>query len=178
MQISQEQLQPIKKLYDQSLYLKAYEKALQLAPLNQWVGADAMLLAGRIAGNLGAPKLARRLHLRAWREHRDHPEATYYYARALLELRGPWRAWMFIRGIDELSSEDPVLQSDWLGLRAALMATLRDFDAADELIARAEKLAPQNPWLWVEKSTVFQCDDRYDKALEAARTALRLNSDY
>ncbi|HMV86903.1 MAG TPA: tetratricopeptide repeat protein [Blastocatellia bacterium] len=178
MFISPAQIQPIKELYNRGLYLQAYEAALQLAPLEQWEGTDALLIAGRLAGMLGAPKLARRFHLKAWREDRAHAEAIYYYARAVWEWRGPWRAWMFMRRVDELPDADDVTQSDWFSLRAGLFAVLRDFDAAEALITRAEKLTPENPWMWIEKSSLLEFEDRYEEALAAARRALKLRPLY
>ncbi len=178
MIISPTQLQPIRELYNRGLYLQTYEAAIQLAPLNEWEGTEALLLAGRMAGMLGAPKLMRRLHLRAWREDRAHPEAIYYYARAILDWRGPWRAWMFMRRIDELPDADATMQSDWYGLKAGLFGLLRDFDAADELMAKAETLTPENPWLWVEKASVFESEDRYDDAVAAAEHSLKLRPFY
>ncbi|MGH9803064.1 MAG: hypothetical protein ACRD82_22090, partial [Blastocatellia bacterium] len=178
MLISTTQLQPIKELYNSGLYLQAYEAAVQLAPLNEWAGTDALLLAGRMAGMLGAPKLMRKLHLRAWREDRAHPEAIYYYARAIMDWRGPWRAWMFMRRIEELPDADSVIQSDWYGLKAGLFGLLRDFDMADELIAKAEQMTPDNPWLWVEKAAIFEYEDRYEDAVAAARRSLELRSFY
>ncbi len=178
MLISSAQLQPVRELYDRGLYLQAYESAIRLAPLIDWEGTDALLLAGRLAGMLGAPKLMRKLHLKAWREDRAHPEAIYYYARVIWEWRGPWRAWMFVRRIDELPDADSTTQSDWLGFRAGLYGILRDFDAADEMIARAENLAPDSPWLWIEKAVVLEYQDRYEDALEAVRHSLELRANY
>mgnify|MGYP002784196645 CR=1 FL=1 len=178
MMISPTQLQPIKELYNRGFYLQAYAAATQLAPLNEWEGTEALLLAGRMAGMLGAPRLMRRLHLRAWREDRAHPEAIYYYARAILDWRGPWRAWMFMRRIEELPDADISMQSDWLGLKAGLFGLLRDFDAADELIAKAEALTPESPWLWVEKASIFESEDRYDDAVAAAQHSLKLRPFY
>ena len=178
MLISPTQLQPIKELYNRGLYLQAHDAAIQLAPLNEWEGTEALLLAGRMAGMLGAPRLMRKLHLRAWREDRAHPEAIYYYARAMLDWRGPWRAWMFMRRIEELPDADATVQSDWYGLKAGLFGLLRDFDAADELIAKAESLSPENPWLWVEKAAVFEYEDRYEDALAAAQRSLELRPFY
>ncbi|MBL8190131.1 MAG: tetratricopeptide repeat protein [Acidobacteria bacterium] len=178
MMISPTQLQPIKELYNRGLYLRAYVAATQLAPINEWEGTEALLLAGRMAGMLGAPRLMRRLHLRAWREDRAHPEAIYYYARAILDWRGPWRAWMFMRRVEELPDADTAMQSDWYGLKAGLFGLLRDFDAADELIAKAEALTPENPWLWVEKASVFESEDRYEDAVAAAQYSLQLRPFY
>ena len=178
MFISTTQIQPIKELYNSGFYLKAYEAARQIAPLNDWTGTDALLLAGRLAGMLGAPKLMRKLHLRAWREDRAHAEAIYYYARVIMDWRGPWRAWMFMRCIDELPDADPVIQSDWHSLKAGLFGLLRDFDLAEELIARAEKITPDNPWLWIEKAALLEYEDRYDEAVSAAKRSLELRPFY
>ncbi|MFN0111155.1 MAG: tetratricopeptide repeat protein, partial [Blastocatellia bacterium] len=178
MFISTAQLQPIKELYLSGLYLQAYNAALALAPLSEWEGTDALLMAGRMAGVLGAHRMMRRLHLRAWREDRAHPEATYYYARAILDWRGPWRAWMFMRRIDELLDADPIVQSDWHSQKAGLFGLLRDFDAAEELITRAGAIAPDNPWLWVERAALFEYEDRYEDAVAAARRSLELRPFY
>lgn len=178
MFISSAQIQAVKELYQRGLYLQAYAAATQSAPLGEWEGTDALLIAGRLAGMLGAPKLGRRFHLRAWRDDRAHAEAIYYYARAVWEWRGPWRAWMFMRRVDELPDADAVIQSDWFSLRAGLFALLRDFDAAEEWIARAEELAPDNPWLWIEKSSLLEQEDRYEDALAAAKHALELRPGY
>lgn len=178
MYVSFTQIQPIKELYNSGHYLKAYEAAQRIAPLNHWEGTDALLLAGRLAGMLGAPQLMRKLHLRAWRENRAHPEAIYYYARVVMDWRGPWRAWMFMRRIDELPDADPIVQADWYALKAGLFGLLRDFDAADELIAQAEKMTPKNPWLWVEKASLLEYEDRYEDAIFAAKHSLELRPFY
>lgn len=178
MLISTEALAPLKELYERGLYLQTFNAAQQFGPLAQWQGTEARLLAGRLATLLGAPKLARRLQLRAWRDDRLHAEAIYYYTRQLWEWRSPWRAWVFARQFDELPQADAQLQSDWLGLRAGLLGVLRDFDAADELIARAERLAPESAWVWVEKASLLEMEDRYTEALAAARRALELRPWY
>ncbi|MCI0387171.1 MAG: tetratricopeptide repeat protein [Acidobacteria bacterium] len=171
-------LDRITELYNQGLYLQAYEAARTIAPLPEWEGTAARLIAGRLAGMLGAPRLARRLHLRAWRDDKCNPEAIYYYARAIWDWRGPWRAWAFARHHDEMKDAIPELQSDWLALRAAMLGQLRDFDAADEMIRRAEKIAPENAWLWVEKSSVLEYEDRYEEALASTHQALKLRPKY
>src|SRR5262249_25288104 len=89
-------LAAVQDLYEQGLYLQAYRLAEQIGPLNKWPGPSAKVLAGRLAMNLGGPRLGRRFHISAWRQAPDLPEVRYYYARVLLEKRGPLRAWRFL----------------------------------------------------------------------------------
>src|SRR5689334_22264017 len=90
-------LDRIFRVYDQGLYLQAFHLAEELAPLRTWRGAAARVLAGRMAGNLGGGRLANWHFLRAYREDRNHPEACWFFARYLLDFRGPWRALQFMR---------------------------------------------------------------------------------
>jgi tetratricopeptide (TPR) repeat protein len=178
MLISPADTNRITDLYNRGLYLQAYNAADAIAPLVTWEGTEARLIAGRLAGMLGAPQLARRLHLRSWRDDKNNPQAIYYYTRAIWDWRGPWRARMFTQRYDDLSTAAPNLRAEWLALSAALAGQLRDFDAADEMMARAEKIAPENAWLWVEKSSVLEYEDRYEEALAAARHALTIRKMY
>src|SRR4051794_6940278 len=89
-------LEEIRELYERGLYLQAYARGRPLGPLEQWAGTDARVMAGRLAMQLGGDRLARRLHLSAWRHDRRHPEACYYRAAALLQRRGPLPAWEFL----------------------------------------------------------------------------------
>ncbi|HKX30839.1 MAG TPA: C39 family peptidase, partial [Blastocatellia bacterium] len=178
MRILPVDIERITELYDRGLYLQAYDGARSIAPLAEWEGTEARLIAGRLAAMLGAPKLARRLHLRAWRADRHDPQAIYYYTRALWDWRGAWRAWGFARRHPELSGAPIRIEAEWLGLRASLFGQLRDFDLAYEMIGRAEQLAPENPWIWVEKSSLLEYEDRYEEALAAANQSLQLRPLY
>lgn len=171
-------LQEVRQLLSRGWYLRAYRLAVQAGPLHRWRGAAARVLAGRLAMQLGAPRLGFWHHLRAWREEPDHAEAAYYYARALLERQGLLRTWYFLRRLGELPDAPPPLRADWLALHAAVLGRLRDFDAAEDWLSRAEALAPERPWLWIERANLWELEDRYDDALAAARQALRLHPWY
>lgn len=178
MQIPTHQVEPILALYEQGRYLQAYARAHPLGPLDEWRGTSARLLAGRLAANLGAPELAHRLHVSAWRHDRTHPEARYYYARVLLERRGPLPTWQFLSRDPELTGAEVGTRADWLSFRATVAAHLRDFDVAEELLAQAEALEPERPWLWIERASVLELEDRYEEALTAARRSLELHPWY
>ncbi len=130
------------------------------------------MLAGRLAGNLGARRLACSLHLRAWREDRGDAEALYYAAFALFERRGPLAAWDLLRDAGEPPGATSRARSDLFALRAELAATFRDFDSAESLLARAEEIGADPVWTGVVRARVMELEDRYAEALEAARASL------
>ena len=55
--IPDSQLGDVRALYEQGLYLQAYHKATQIAPLSKWRGPSARILAGRLAWSLGGGRL-------------------------------------------------------------------------------------------------------------------------
>ena len=81
--------------------------------------------------NLGAPRLGRRLHLLAGREHPRDPTAGYYRLRAVMERRGTLAAVDHFRHAGIPDNVAAVLRAEWLSMRATVCATYRDFDTAD-----------------------------------------------
>lgn len=174
MEIALADLARVRELYHSGHYLSAHGAAEAVAPLRDWSGPAARLLAGRLAIQLGAPKLGRRLHLVAFRESHAYPEALYYHARYRLERFGPFSAWRFMRNHPDWSDAGPDLHADWLALAAVVAARLRDFDRAERLLNKADQVAPDRPWPLVERSAVYEYADRTEDALGAARRALEL----
>ncbi len=172
-------LEKIRSLYEEGLILQAYRLGAEVAPIRDWRGADARLMAGRIAPNLGAPRLGRVMHACAHREHPEHPEVAYFQVRGVLETRGPLAAIEFCRRtaplFDKATNE---IRADWLGFRAILAGIYRDFETADDLLDDAEKLAPDRPWIWIERSSVLEQQDRVEAALTAARRSMELQPWY
>src|SRR5688572_24864092 len=76
-------LKEVADLYHRGLYLQAYRKSEAIGPLANWTETPALVLAGRLAGNLGGYRLAVSLHHRAWRNDPADAEASYFYAHAL-----------------------------------------------------------------------------------------------
>ncbi len=179
MKLSAQDIQPILELYDQGLYLQAHAAALKFAPLREWQGTDAQVLAGRMCYALGAARQAQRLHYSAWRHDKGHAEARYFYARALSDRSGTLRDWWFLQSIGEvLPDATPNVQADWYGLHAQLLGNLRDFDRAETALAKAEACAPTDPYVWVERAGLLEAEDRYPEALQAAEHALTVRPWY
>jgi cellulose synthase operon protein C len=165
------------ELYDQSMYVRAYHAAEAIAPLAEWEGTTARLLAGRLAATVGSPKLGQKLQLLAYRHDPNDWEARYYYARMMLRYRGALEAWQFLERHDRdqtLLSADPKVHSDWLAFHAFVLAQMRNFERGESWLARAEKVAPGNVWVWVERAKVFELQDRYEDAIAVLRYALMM----
>lgn len=170
-------LETIQNLYERGLYLQAYQRARERGPLTEWRGPRERVLAGRLAHNLGGRRTGTAIHLQAGREHPDDPEVRYFHARAILDHWGPLKAWRFLQRAEsaqpDAGDETPcVLRADGASLRAHILGSLRDFDAADRYMEQALEIAPRHPWAHVEKAFLLQLEDRYEEALEVARKPL------
>jgi predicted Zn-dependent protease len=175
MELTPADLTRIRDLYGRGLYRQALAAGEGFGPPRAWAGPAARLLAGRLAIQLGAPKLGKRLHLVALRESPAHLEAVYYHARYRLEQFGPLACWRFVREHPDWSDAPPELRADWQAIQALAAARGRDFDRAERLLAQAEGLAPDRPWLQVERASVLELADRPAEALAAARRSLELH---
>jgi tetratricopeptide (TPR) repeat protein len=171
-------LKGIEELYDKGLMLQAFEAGKRFGGLREWEGPEAQCMAARLATYLGAPRLTPVLIMGAYRKYPRHPRVVFQYAYTLLRLRGTLEAWEFVERQGELETDDPVTQADWLALRAFVAALFRDFTRAEVFMARAEELAPDHPWVFVERSDLQQREDRYEEALASARRALERNPWY
>jgi tetratricopeptide (TPR) repeat protein len=77
-----------------------------------------------------------------------------------------------------LDHADHQVRADWYALHATVLGSLRDFDAAEHWFGRAQLLAPERPWIWVEGSTLRRLEDRNEEAVEMAQHALKLRPWY
>ena len=178
MEISSEDLSTIRELYTKTLYLQAYQVAKKYPDLNSWSTSSARLLGGRLAIQIGAPKLGRYLHLKAYRETPYHYESIYYYARYRLERLGPWETWKFMLKYPDWQLAPAEVRADWYGFQGFVAARLRDFDRAERYLNRADALTPDRPWLAIERSAYLEFCERFQEALECTDYALKLQPDF
>ncbi len=178
MSAAAEILPHMQELYDRAQYPAAYEAGKPLGPLKSWPGTTARLLAARLAMQLGAPRLARALIFTTWRQAPQDPEACFFYAHDLTQRGGPWRGWRFLQEVGEMPAAPRVLRAQWFGLHAICLAVLRDFGRAEQWMERAEELASDDPFVWVQRSVVLGCEDRCEEALAAALGARELRPWY
>src|SRR5262249_35252800 len=176
MEIPTADLAPIRELDARGMYVQALGVVEKFGPLQEWSNTAARLLGGRLAIQLGAARLGRWLHVRAYRDTPAHPEAIYYHGRFRLERFGPLAAWKFLRSHPDQDWNDaaPEVRADWYGLHAFICGRLRDFDRADRWLAKAEGLSHDRAWLCVERAAVLEFAERPEEALAAARRSLEL----
>jgi cellulose synthase operon protein C len=163
----------IEASYDSGQYFQAYQQAC-LTDLTQPDRASVMILAGKIANQVGAPRLARWLHLKAGRQFPTSAPAAYRYAQALLHSQGLLKTWQFTQNWVLPHDITPRQTAEWWALQAHLLGHWRDFDAADRLITQAQVFDPDNPWLGVEQAWLLAQQDRLDEALVVVETSLQL----
>ncbi len=178
IEVPEAMLRRVHALYVGGMVIDALDLAKTAGPLERWTGTEARILAGRLAGNLGGMRLALLHHIRAWQADPAHPKALYYYARTLMDRKGPLEAWRFILKMGMPKGASNKGQADWLSLEATVAATLRDFGTAEGLIARAIELAPDRAWIWIERGYVLQAQDRLEEALESVKKSLELRPLY
>ncbi len=178
MAINSDVVQKITEIYEEGRYLDALPLLEPFHPLAQIKGTDARLIVTRMAWNLGAGRLARRLQIRAYREDPTHPAAIYYFARCKLENRGPLAAWRFLRAHRDLAGAAPDVKADWFAFHGSVLSHMRDFRRATEWFDKADAVGhdhkPSLAWLCVERSAGLLAQDRYDEALAMARRSLEL----
>lgn len=178
MSVATPGLEQVRDLYQNGQYLKSFEASKSLGPLHEWQGTQARVLAGRLAMNLGSPRLGRILHRLAWRDDPLDIETCYYHVLSTVVRRGPWAMWKFMDPAGEFEDASPELRADWFALRARTYGMMRDFQSAEKWIARAKELAPQRAWIWVEQSYLLEMQDRRDEALQSAQHSLELRPWY
>jgi len=166
----------IKELYAQGHYRQALDAAEGYGPPRGWSGPAARLIGGRLAIQLGAPRMGRRLHLLAFRESPAYQESVYYHARYRMERFGPLSCWRFQEQHTDWSEASPELRADWLALRGLTAARFRDFDRADAFFTQSETMAPHRPWHHVERSSALELAEKTEDALAAARRSLELQA--
>ncbi|MBI5067364.1 MAG: C39 family peptidase [Deltaproteobacteria bacterium] len=167
-------LEEARRLYEQGLYLQAWRAAAPAGPLTAWTGLDASILAAQLAAQLGNTPLSNRLYLRLRRRHADSERAWGWVVRTVLSRRGAFAALAMLRRGGPFAEPG----AETLALWASTAALLKDFSAAEGLIARAEALEPSRAWIRLERAHVLGSADDPHGALAAVDEALRLRPSY
>lgn len=158
-------------LYDQGLYLDAYNLVEANGGLAALAGASGQSIAGRLASNLGASRFGSSIHLRAWRRYPQHETLVFFAAMSLSTLWGPLR---ILRMLDTCLQQtiDARAISDIASARVYQLAGLRDFGQAEQALEQGFQAEPDRPWMFVTKGSLLQRQDRNEESIVAYRAAL------
>ena len=172
-------LAEVRTLYEQGLFLKAYQASREAGPLYTWSGTADILLAARLASQLAAPTLANWLIRRAWRSDPTNWETRFYNAFRILRRRGPYAAW---RWTDQTGEPDATAsaetQARWHALRGLAAGALRDFSVGESLLDRALSLSPGSAYAQLCRASLLEYEDRYEDALAISRQVLESDPTY
>ena len=164
-------------LYDEGRCVSAWNAGRAVAPLEEWPPVEAALLASRLTNHLGAPRRSSVMQLRMFRAHPKHALAQYYYLYRVGERRGALAAWRERSRLGAPPDHEPQALAEYHGQCAMLLAALRDFERAEEHLARARDAHPR-PYWYVERSAVCYSEDRYAESLKALEEGLSRHPRY
>lgn len=170
-----ENLARIKQYNDAARHHSAWRLAQEYAPLTQWEGPAARREASRIAAGLGNYRLSRALSILNYRKHPEDEEAFFSFIAKRVDRLGPLTVEEILnRRLGTHPNLSGLHRADLLAFKALLLALLRDFTPAHEAIKSALELAPEEPWVRAQHSSILEAEDRYAEALEVARHAVSL----
>lgn len=178
VEIPEAVLQRVRSLYEAGRYVDAYQVTREAGPLQAWRGSQAQTLAYRLANNLGAPRLASLLILRALRETPHDPETAVHFGYYTMGRRGPAAAWRHALQAETLPGIDTDSLADLKANRACIAGIYRDFEVAWTLWNEATVIHQVSPWLLVEKSSILLNQEKREEALEALDESLALRPWY
>ncbi len=168
-------IQSVLEVYERGQTVDALKRATEFAPLKDWAGVRGCCLAARIAMNAGGIRLAARLAARMWRADKNHPLSQFEYGIQLLQRRGPLAFWLSARSWPAMVDGTPAWQADFFALKSAAASELRDFNVAEQLIDKAESLAPKAPWVRLQRAHLLERLEKVEEALEIASAACKLH---
>ncbi|NND97346.1 MAG: tetratricopeptide repeat protein [Pirellulaceae bacterium] len=169
----------INALYNRSRYLDAYKLGQQEfgTDLSSWSDVHSKVIAARLARKMGGYQLHNVLMYRLGRSFPEHPAAMPAVTYFAFGRRPVARLWLEIRH-REIQTDDPILQSRWIGLKGRVLAGLRDFDRAMEMLHTAIRLTPDDPFAHTNLASSLAYRDDVHGAISACRDALAVAPGY
>ncbi|MDC0670419.1 C39 family peptidase [Nannocystis radixulma] len=173
-----EALRRLEALHERGLFVQAFRAAEAIAggPL-AWRDPDACAFASRLLQHVGAPRAAALQCLRAYRAAPRDPEVAEAYARHLKGTRGPLAALEFLRTFAVDAAPAPA-QCELRLVRALALIALRDFEAAEFELCRAEALDPTSPTIAGVRARLHEAQDELPAALAGLQELLAARPDH
>jgi tetratricopeptide (TPR) repeat protein len=178
IEVSNKQITKIKAQLDRGLFLKAYEESRHIGPIAEWDGTDACICAGRLALNLGGQKLSHILFRRSYRRYPESLKAYTYELQRTHESYGPVAALRFLQTVAAPKKGQQADRLHLLIAKSLLFAIFRDFTSADRLLTEAEQIDQAERSVLLQRSILFELEDKYESALEYCNELLRRHPDF
>lgn len=163
----------IEALFEGGLYVSAFRAAERAwGPPATWRGPEDCLLGSRILHHVGAPRGSAVLLIRAYRAAPLDPEVASLWAHYLGDRRGPYAGLEFLRTfpVDAAPAEAQVRLRH---ARAVLLLAVRDFEAAEYELTRAEVLGPGDARARMARAGLLAAQDQIEAAQDVLRDILR-----
>jgi predicted Zn-dependent protease len=170
----------VQALYDRHRYLDAFAASAdywKAGPDLRDLTTDHLILGGRLAGRLGAPRLARWLFRTAVERDPGSPLVRYFARYVKIRGRTVLDELRDFEDQPDIGGEDPALRAAWYASFALTWAGLRDFQRAHECLATAHSLSEDDAWVLSCECGVLGLADRWADALAAAERALAVDPD-
>ncbi|XXF09848.1 C39 family peptidase [Pseudomonas sp. D2-3] len=168
----------LEALIDRGLFLQAFALASEQGDPRYWQGPEAMTCMARLAGHIGAPRLADVLTWLAYRRYPQSFHARLRFLRMQMARRGHYRAWRLLQAFADWLPAEAAQQAEWLSFKAYLYASLRDFETAQALYEQACLHGDGDLWLLVERSHGLELEDRREEALALCQQVLARQPDF
>ncbi len=155
------------------MFLDALELLQSRGPLDKsWTGAERCEVSW-IVGEVGAPRLSRWHVLKAYRESPESQVVRSFYAQHIADVKGPLDTLEFIEAQPQPeSTDDPEERLKWLWLQLSSYTLLRDFSAAEPLIAAMEAVEHRPDLVHYARALWWERQDQPQKAMEAIDRAV------
>ena len=159
------ELDLIEEHYEANRYEQAFRHGQELfGPLTVW---PDQVLAGKVATQVGGPRLGSALHLRAGRNEPHNASAQFRAAIAVGRRFGPWDSYLYLQARKHLFSGNLSLKDSlgWLSTQLEILCDFRDFQQARDTLQKIKGLASENEWTLLSEASLLQAEDRRPEAL-------------
>lgn len=134
-----------------------------------------LILAARVAHRLGNTRFYIALMRLAYERGKGAPYVEYYARRVRARRESLFDELQQFACHDVSTFGDPDLEASWLSTRAALLAHVRDFDRAHDLMRQAYDRGQARSYVLSNHSQILLFEDRRDEALDKAQQAWQVS---
>lgn len=174
-------LNQIEDAITENQFLDAHSLSATVSlPLLQWPAGKARKIAAHLIETLGDARAGGLLDWLNWRADRDNDHLYFLALFSRVKYKSTYELIPEVEARIERRSGlmDKPNEARLLGFLSWCYATLHDFPTAHQHCASALELDPNQAWLHVQQSIVFDIEDRYEESRQALMKAIALRPTY